>query len=202
MQRTVLEQGYNLFNKIKYKIFTLCFFPCFFKMGKHCSIVSPFRFNNLHLVQLGNRVSIHQGSWLNVLNEGSNSYPKIIIGNNVSIGMNGFISCAQNIIIDDWVLLGRNVYISDHGHAFKDISRPITIQGIRKIKEIHIGTETWIGNNSVILPGASIGKHCVIGANSIVNSIIPDFSVAAGSPAKIVSRYNTETEEWIKIINE
>jgi acetyltransferase-like isoleucine patch superfamily enzyme len=202
MQKTIFEQIYTLSNKIKNKIVTILFSPCFFKIGKRCSIIVPFRFDNLQSVQLGDRVTIHQGTWINALDGGLNSQPKIVIGNNVSIGMNGFISSAQKIIIEDWVLLGRNVYISDHSHEFEDVSKPISMQGIRKIKKTCIGAETWIGNNSVILPGALIGKHCVIGANSVVKCEIPDFSIAVGSPARIIGHYDVPSKKWVKNIRD
>lgn len=41
-----------------------------------------------------------------------------------------------------------------------------------------------------------IGKHCVIGANSVVTHDIPDYSVVAGAPCKVIKQYNTETEQW------
>jgi acetyltransferase-like isoleucine patch superfamily enzyme len=59
-----------------------------------------------------------------------------------------------------------------------------------------IGDGSWIGAGSVILPGARIGKHVAIGANSVVNGEIPDFSVAVGSPAKVVKQYS-EHSGWL-----
>ena len=59
-----------------------------------------------------------------------------------------------------------------------------------------IGDGSWIGAGSVILPGARIGKHVAIGANSVVNGIIPDYSVAVGSPAKVIKQYS-ELAGWL-----
>jgi acetyltransferase-like isoleucine patch superfamily enzyme len=50
-----------------------------------------------------------------------------------------------------------------------------------------------------VLPGASIGVHCVIGANSVVLSDIPDYSVAVGSPARVVKMYNRSTKRWERV---
>ena len=66
-------------------------------------------------------------------------------------------------------------------------------------KTVKIGDETYIYNNSVILPGTTIGRHCVIGANSVVNSNIPDYSIAVGNPARVVKQYNFVTKNWEKI---
>ena len=53
--------------------------------------------------------------------------------------------------------------------------------------------------NSVILPGTILGKHCVVGANSVVSGVFDDYSVIVGSPARVVKKYNKETREWIHI---
>jgi acetyltransferase-like isoleucine patch superfamily enzyme len=63
-------------------------------------------------------------------------------------------------------------------------------------KMVIIGDGSWIGAGSVILPGSEIGKHVAIGANSVVNSVIPDYSVAVGTPARVVKRYS-EGSGWI-----
>ena len=62
-----------------------------------------------------------------------------------------------------------------------------------------IGNGTWIGTNAVIVGNIQIGKHCVIGANSVVTKDIPDYSVAAGIPAKVIKRYDFEEEEWVRV---
>jgi len=61
-----------------------------------------------------------------------------------------------------------------------------------------IGEGSWIGTKVSIIGSVRIGKHCVIGANSVVTKDIPDFSVAVGAPAKVIKRYDFERKEWIK----
>ena len=82
-------------------------------------------------------------------------------------------------------LLGSGVHVmSGKGqHNFDDIETPIKDQG-GQLSKISIGNDCWIGNGSMIM--ANIGNHCVIGAGSIVTSDIPDYSIAAGNPAKII----------------
>ena len=73
--------------------------------------------------------------------------------------------------------------------------------GAQKILDkgpISIGENTWIGENVCVI-GSSIGKHCVIGSNSVVLSNIPDYSVAVGSPAKVIKRYNQITKDWERV---
>ena len=70
-------------------------------------------------------------------------------------------------------------------------------QGIvQKGQEVSIGGGSYIGINAVIVGNVKIGNHCVIGANSVVTKDVPDYCVAVGSPAKILKRYNFETQLW------
>lgn len=59
--------------------------------------------------------------------------------------------------------------------------------------------ETWIGINSVIMSNVKVGKHCVIGANSVVNKDIPDYCVAVGNPAKVVKTFDVKSGQWVKV---
>ena len=60
--------------------------------------------------------------------------------------------------------------------------------GVEYASSVSIGDDCWIGGNVTIMPGVKIGKGCTIGAGSVVTKSIPDFSVAIGSPAKIVKQ--------------
>ena len=112
--------------------------------------------------------------------------------------MGATISAAISIVFGEHVLLARNVYISDHRHSYEDLSRPITVQGVTGLAPVFIGRHTWLGQNSVVLPGVTIGEHCVIGANSVVRNSIPAFSVAVGTPARVVKRFNPGSNGWEK----
>ena len=63
------------------------------------------------------------------------------------------------------------------------------------LKPVIIGEGSWLGEN-VCVCGASVGKHCVIGANSVVTRDIPDYCIAVGSPARVVKRYNFDKNTW------
>lgn len=143
---------------------------------------------------------IHRDCWIHVLTgHGDEAHPKILIKSSASIGMGATISAARLVVIGEHVLMARNVYISDHAHAFEDIKVPIMHQGINRIAPVSIGRHTWLGQNVVVLPGVTIGEHCVIGANSIVNSSIPDYCVAAGAPARVVKRFTPESGAWKRV---
>lgn len=63
---------------------------------------------------------------------------------------------------------------------------------------VSIGDGSWLGFGAVVLPGARIGKHVTIGANSVVTGEIPDYSVAVGSPAKVIRRY-LDGQGWVTV---
>ncbi len=118
----------------------------------------------------------------------------VVIGNNVIIP-NGTTLCnlpgdkKSFIYIEDDVLLGPNVAIYSSTHNFQNIEIPIKNQGY-KTAETRLKKGCWVGINSVILPGVTIGKNSVVGANSVVNIDVPDFAVVAGAPAKIIKYIN------------
>lgn len=99
--------------------------------------------------------------------------------------------CINKVTIASGVLIAGNVLIEDHFHGDVSSSEADIEPNKRILKsrgEISIGENVWIGENVVIMPGVSIGRGCVIGANSTVTKSIPDYAVAAGSPAKIIRR--------------
>ncbi len=59
------------------------------------------------------------------------------------------------------------------------------------VRKIVIGNDTWIGANVVILPNITIGKYCVVGAGAVVTHDVPDYSIVAGVPARIIKKIDT-----------
>jgi acetyltransferase-like isoleucine patch superfamily enzyme len=110
------------------------------------------------------------------------------IGNRCLIGQGSGVVGHLSIEIGDDVMTGQLVYITDQNHGFEDVALPIRAQWGSN-REVRIGSGSWIGHGSVILPGASIGRNVVIGANSVVTGTIPDYSVAVGVPAKVIRTF-------------
>jgi acetyltransferase-like isoleucine patch superfamily enzyme len=112
----------------------------------------------------------------------------VTIGDRCLIGKGSGIVGHFSIEIGDDVWTGHNVYITDQNHGYQDVTLPISVQTMPE-KPVRIGNGSWLGYGSVILPGADIGEHVVIGANSVVTGSIPSFSVAVGSPARVIRQY-------------
>jgi virginiamycin A acetyltransferase len=84
-------------------------------------------------------------------------------------------------------ILGSGVHVMSgrRQHAFADLDTPIRDQG-GSFEKIAIGEDSWIGNGALIL--ASVGKQCVVGAGAVVLDAVPDFSIVAGNPARVVRK--------------
>jgi acetyltransferase-like isoleucine patch superfamily enzyme len=113
------------------------------------------------------------------------SDPVITIGDRCLIGRGSGIVGHLSIEIGDDVYTGHYVYITDQNHGYDRTDVPISRQ-TQPERPVVIGAGSWIGHGTVVLPGARIGKGCVIGANSVVAGTIPDHSIAVGAPAKVV----------------
>ena len=122
--------------------------------------------------------------------------PVVSIGDRCLIGRGSGIVGHFSIEIGDDVWTGHNVYITDQNHGYEDISRPISQQS-QPERAVKIGDGSWLGFGSVVLPGVTIGRHVVVGANSVVTHDIPDYSVAVGVPARVIKQY--VNGEWVKV---
>lgn len=111
--------------------------------------------------------------------------PVVSIGDRCLIGRGSGIVGHLSIEIGDDVWTGHHVYVTDQNHGYSDLDRPISVQTMPE-RPVRIGAGSWLGHGTVVLPGATIGRHVVIGANSVVRGQIPDFCIAAGNPAVVV----------------
>ena len=124
--------------------------------------------------------------------------PNIRVCSGVSIEQNLHLTCANSVCIGKNTAIAANVTITDISHPYINIDIPIEHQDI-EVDEVVIGEDCKIYNNVVILPGVHIGRHVTIGANSVVNCDISDYSIAVGSPARVVKCYDFNKKEWIKV---
>lgn len=98
------------------------------------------------------------------------------VGSHLYINTGAYIGCLDSITLGDRVQIANNVVIVDHDHNVSGILAGEFHPGFT-VAPISIGDNTWIGANSVILKGTTIGKNCVIAAGSIVKGNYPDGSV-------------------------
>lgn len=123
--------------------------------------------------------------------------------------MNDFVHiCAMDKVeIGDGCLFASHVYISDNSHgicndlgAYSQSSPDIQPDNREYLtKPVKVGSNCWLGEGVIVMPGVTIGDGCIIGAHSIVNKDIPPACIAVGSPAKVVKRYSYDKKELIKV---
>jgi acetyltransferase-like isoleucine patch superfamily enzyme len=159
-------------------------------LGKNISIEKDASVNN---VKIGDNTKIASGvrifgSQNFQLEVGENCYfglDSIVEGFNAKVTIGNHVSFAQNV----------NLMSGSGPNASLMMQRIFPIlKG-----EVIIGNHTWIGASAVIMPNVTIGKYCVIAANSFVNKSFPDYSVIGGSPAKLIRILTTDE---IKKLNE
>jgi virginiamycin A acetyltransferase len=110
------------------------------------------------------------------------SHPTAEVGRSVYVGV---YCCLGDVTLEDDVLIGSHVSIANGGaqHGIERLDAPVREQPGRWPR-VTIGRDTWIGDRAVVL--ADVGKHCVIGAGSVVCNPIPDYAIAVGVPARVV----------------
>ena len=172
-------------------------FPFLNHAGKNILINTPLKMDGLKNISIGDNVIVGYKCWFFAL-KNNNTKSKINIGSGSAIGSFNHIVALKNVTIGKNVLTSDKVYISDNLHNYEDINTPIIKQSIRQIGEVIIGDGSWIGENSCII-GAKIGKNCVVGANSVVTKDVPDYSVVAGVPAKIIKIYDFNNNSWKRV---
>jgi len=183
-------------SKIQKIIFLLFYSRSFKSIGKRSTLVFPFKINGAKFVSIGKKVHINEGAWIMAL-KNSKKDPVINIGDGTYIGRFVHIVSINKIEICDNVAMADKVYITDNAHNYEDINTLMKEQEILDFGPVVIGENTWLGENACIM-GASIGKHCVIGVNAVVTTDIPDYSIAVGSPARVIKQYNFNTKKWEK----
>jgi len=166
--------------------------PFVHKKGKNTTIrfstrMDVFPFNKF---EIGNNSIIEDFATIN------NGVGDVFIGNNAGIGLSNVI--IGPVKLGNYVMLAQNIVISGLNHGYEDVTIPPRIQKT-VTKQITIEDDVWIGANCVITAGVTIGRHAVIGAGSVVTKDIPQFSVAVGNPARVIKKYNFETNNWEKI---
>ena len=142
---------------------------------------------NLALPLTDEYFSLMRELFYNQIGENSivNNQLTVVLPKNVTIGkgvtvMNGaLMMAAGGITIEDKVMIAANVQLISNNHDPYE-------REILTCKPILIKYGAWVGAGATILPGVTVGKYAIVGANSVVNKDIPDYAIAVGSPAKVI----------------
>jgi lipopolysaccharide O-acetyltransferase len=186
--------SYRFVERARGKAFSMSISGAFHSFGAKSVIAPPVRIQGEQSIDIGSGVYVGAGSWLQVIDLDSAS-PALTIGDGTKIAGSCVLSAAVDVTIGSRVLLARNVYIADHGHAFHDPARPVLDQGIRDLAAVCVGDGAWLGQNVVVMPGVTIGEGAVIGANAVVTHDVPPRTIVGGVPAKILRALGVEAAD-------
>lgn len=185
--------------------------PRFANEPKNLFIDFPRRIANPEKITMGDNVSLGPGTLLSAITHYPTAWmkykkndppkqtfdPRIVIGSRVTATADLQIAAVKGIVIEDDVMFASNVHINDSLHGFDNANIPFKYQPLGRIAPIWIKYGSWLGQNTVVLPGVTIGPLSIIGANSIVNRDIPGRCIAVGSPARIIRHWSEEKQEWV-----
>lgn len=161
------------------------------RLGKGSIVRPPYRLINRKFISIGDRTQVYEGSHICALSQyaGVKVSGKVAIGDDVYIGRQFYIGgAAIGIEVGDRCVLSERVSIFDNSHGLDPAKGKIMDQPLTNLAPVVIGCDSFLGINVIVLPGVTIGRHCVIGAGAVVTRNIPDFCVAAGVPAKVLRK--------------
>ncbi|MHB1414178.1 MAG: acyltransferase [Chloroflexota bacterium] len=136
-------------------------------------------------IEIGANTCVMHNAELHVFNFRDMPHAFIKIGKDTFIGESVVIRGQGGVTIGDSVLIAPQAKILAVNHNFADVTRPVIEQGISG-EGITVEGGAWIGAGAAVLDGVRVGKGAVIGANAVVTRDIPPYSVAVGSPARVI----------------
>ena len=132
-------------------------------------------------LELGPQVLLEPGVWLTCPGEA-----RIRIGGGTFLNLGVQVAAVELVEIGEHCMLANGCFVTDANHRFDDPERPVPWQGFTTKGPTRIGDNVWVGAHVVVTSGVTIGERCVVGANSVVTTDLPPFSIAAGAPAKVL----------------
>ena len=160
----------------------------------------PIVIRGRRFIDFGNRLTTGRGCRFDCFNNLDNK--TLFFGNNVQINDYVHIVAMGRVTIGDNVLMASHVFISDNSHgSYKgdnNDTNPLIPPAERDyaIAPVYIGKNTWLGEGVIVMPGVTIGDGCVIGAHSVVTQSLPNYTIAVGSPAKVIKMFDFNENHW------
>lgn len=168
------------------------------KFGKNSLIYFPMLINNKKCILIGENVTFRERLRMDAIKCMNDQVfnPRIIIEDNVHAEQDCQIFATNLVHIKKNVTLSSHVFITDAEHEYRGIEHESILRQKLISGKTIIDEEAFLGIGVRVIKAVHIGRHSVIGANSVVTKDIPAYSVAVGNPAKIIRKYNHKTKHW------
>jgi acetyltransferase-like isoleucine patch superfamily enzyme len=133
-------------------------------------------------LEIGPHAYFEPGVWL------TSESGRISIGGGSLLNLNVMVAALNEVRVGEHCMLANGCVVTDANHRFADPEVPVPWQGFVSKGPVHIGDNVWFGANVVVTSGVTIGRRSVIGANSVVTEDVPEFTIAAGAPARVLKQ--------------
>ena len=172
----------------------------FAAFGARSTILPPATVTCPHRIAVGEDVVILSRAWLSVVEEhaGRRYTPSLVIGDRARLGQDLVVACIGSVEIGPDVLTADRVFIGDTSHDYRDPRRPIVEQQMVDPRPVRIGRGAFLGINTVVLPGVTIGENAYVGAGAVVTRDVEARSVVVGNPARVVRRFDEASGTWLE----
>jgi len=162
----------------------------FVRWPVHGNVLEALRDERL---EIGPGVLLEPGVWITAPGEAC-----VRIGAGTFLNMGVMVAAKELVDIGAHCMLANGCFVSDASHRYDDPHVPITWQGFESKGPTRIGDNCWLGSGVVVTSGVTIGERCVIGANSVVTRDVEPFSLAGGSPARVIRQIAYPSEPAVK----
>lgn len=195
---------HSIYMILKYMYFIFRWMVLYHRFGSMhwtSQMAKPLRILSPRYIFIGKNVTILPMARIECVRKWKDKtyHGELVIGDGTSIEQSCHIIAGDRLEIGREVTISAFVYIADCGHGIDDVTKDVMEQPL-EVHTTKIEEGAFIGIGARIMPGVTIGKHAIVGANAVVCRDVPDYCIAAGVPAKIIKKYNFEKRSWEKQI--
>ena len=159
----------------------------FVRWPVHGNVLEALRDGRL---EVGPQTLLEPGVWITAPHPA-----RVRIGEGTFLNLGVMVAAMDLVDIGSHCMFANGCFVTDANHRFDRPDLPVTWQGFDSNGPTLIGDDVWCGANVVVTSGVTIGRRCVIGANSVVTDDLPPFSIAAGAPARVLRTISYEEGE-------
>lgn len=168
-------------------------------IGPGSYVRRPFIVEGAQYIRIGRDCNIREGAHFVARDSwgGQRYSPSIQIGDGVYIGPRSFVTAIDGVTVEDGCVFAEGVYVTDLHHGMHPDLGAIMDQPLESKGPVRIGKNCFLGFRSCVMPGVTLGPHCIVGANSVVTKSFAGYVMLGGVPAKIIKVYDHDRCDWI-----